>query len=92
MDLVARLREASSRGKPDGNMMLATSELIDAANQLEALRAALQELVELRGLKHRTPTNAVDWTSNQTEYLRRRPKAWDAAKKALQPFYDDGKD
>jgi hypothetical protein len=41
-DLVARLREAARRGKPDGHMMLATNELRAAAAEIERLRDFVQ--------------------------------------------------
>lgn len=37
-DIVERLREAARLGKPDGHMMLATSELYSAADEIERLR------------------------------------------------------
>lgn len=43
-DLVARLRKAAKRGKPDGHMMLATNELRDAADEIERLERENQDL------------------------------------------------
>lgn len=63
-------------------------ELLAAQSRLEAVLAALQELVDLKDLKDALGTIfaqeglTVDATKG---YAERKPKAWEAARKALAP-------